>query len=76
MRAFKQGMIEAGVQGLPPILGKEVEISKVTSNEFPRPAARPGYSVLDTSKLTRVLGRTMPPWRDALSRYLESSCAS
>lgn len=25
MRAFKQGMIEAGVQGLPPILGKEVE---------------------------------------------------
>jgi hypothetical protein len=25
MRAFKQGMIDAGVQGLPPILGKEVE---------------------------------------------------
>ncbi len=25
MRAFKQGMIEAGVQGLPPIIGKEVE---------------------------------------------------
>jgi hypothetical protein len=25
MRAFKQGMIEAGVQGLPPTLGKEVE---------------------------------------------------
>ncbi|RMF86705.1 MAG: hypothetical protein D6741_21550 [Planctomycetota bacterium] len=25
MRAFKQGMIEAGVRGLPPILGKEVE---------------------------------------------------
>jgi len=25
MRAFKQGMIEAGVQGLPPTIGKEVE---------------------------------------------------
>ena len=25
MRAFKQGMIDAGVQGLPPIIGKEVE---------------------------------------------------
>ena len=25
MRAFKQGMIEAGVQGLPPAIGKEVE---------------------------------------------------
>jgi hypothetical protein len=29
MRAFKQGMIEAGVQGLPPILGKEVEDMKL-----------------------------------------------
>lgn len=29
MRAFKQGMIEAGVTGLPPILGKEVEDMKL-----------------------------------------------
>jgi dTDP-4-dehydrorhamnose reductase len=58
------------------ILGAQVEISKVTSKEFPRPAARPGYSVLDTTKMTRVLGHPMPPWRDALVRYLESSCAS
>ena len=29
MRAFKQGMIEAGVQGLSPILGKEVEEMKL-----------------------------------------------
>ena len=29
MRAFKQGMIEAGVQGLTPIMGKEVEDMKL-----------------------------------------------
>ena len=29
MRAFKQGMIEAGVKGLPPTLGKEVEEMKL-----------------------------------------------
>jgi dTDP-4-dehydrorhamnose reductase len=58
------------------ILGRQVEISKVTSREFSRPAARPGYSVLDTTKLARVLGRPLPPWRNALVRYLESSCAS
>jgi hypothetical protein len=29
MRAFKQGMIEAGVQGLPPTIGKEVEEMKL-----------------------------------------------
>jgi dTDP-4-dehydrorhamnose reductase len=58
------------------ILGKQVEISNVTSEEFPRPATRPGYSVLDTTKMARVLGQPMPPWRDALVRYLESSCVS
>lgn len=58
------------------ILGRKIEIEKVTSDEFPRPAARPGYSVLDITKLTRALGRPMPPWRDALARYLETSCVS
>ena len=29
MRAFKQGMIEAGIQGLTPIIGKEVEEMKL-----------------------------------------------
>ena len=29
MRAFKQGMIEAGIQGLPPTIGKEVEEMKL-----------------------------------------------
>lgn len=31
MRAFKQGMIEAGVQGLPPIMGQEVEDMELTN---------------------------------------------
>jgi dTDP-4-dehydrorhamnose reductase len=58
------------------ILGREIEIAKVNSDEFARPAARPGYSVLDTTKLARVLGRPLPPWKDSLARYLESPCAS
>ncbi len=31
---------------------------------------RPAYSVLGTSKLYRVLGRRLPPWKDALRRYV------
>lgn len=40
----------------------------------PEPAgalARPAYSVLDTAKLRGLLGRGLPPWREALSRYIE-----
>ena len=31
---------------------------------------RPAYSVLDTGRLERLIGRTLPPWRDGLRRYL------
>jgi dTDP-4-dehydrorhamnose reductase len=58
------------------LLGKDVEVLRVPSTEFPRPAPRPAYSVLDISRLSGLLGRSMPPWEDALARYLEASCAS
>jgi dTDP-4-dehydrorhamnose reductase len=31
---------------------------------------RPAYSVLGTAKLHGLLGRRLPPWRDALERYI------
>jgi dTDP-4-dehydrorhamnose reductase len=33
-------------------------------------ARRPGYTVLDTSRLAKVLGSPLPPWTDALARHL------
>ena len=53
-------------------LGADVKILPVSTEEFPRPAPRPRYSVLDTSRLEAELGRGMPSWRDALQRYLEN----
>jgi len=58
------------------LLGKDVEVLGVSTGEFPRPTPRPAYSVLDTSRLSDALGRSLPPWEDALARYLEASCAS
>ncbi len=58
------------------LLGKDVEVLGVRTEDFPRPAPRPAYSVLDTSRLSAVLGHDMPPWEDALARYLEATCAS
>jgi len=52
------------------ILHSQVDVLPVTTAEFPRPAARPAYSVLDTSRLESILGRSMPPWSEGLARYL------
>lgn len=46
------------------------EVRPVTSQQMARPAPRPAYSVLSPASLQRW-GITMPPWRDALQRYLQ-----
>jgi dTDP-4-dehydrorhamnose reductase len=58
------------------LLGAEIDVVPVTTDEFPRPAPRPAYSVLDTARLESLIGRSMPSWQDALERYLEASCGS
>jgi dTDP-4-dehydrorhamnose reductase len=44
--------------------------------EPPSALRRPAYSVLGTALLARLIGRKLPPWRDALSRYLAELRAS
>ena len=48
-----------------------VEVAPCSTAEFPRPARRPAYSVLDCTKLARLRGRRLAPWRDALRTFLE-----
>jgi dTDP-4-dehydrorhamnose reductase len=57
-------------------LGARVEVHAVTTADYPRPARRPAYSVLDTSRLAALIGRRLPPWQDALTHYLEGPCDS
>jgi dTDP-4-dehydrorhamnose reductase len=45
------------------------EVEPCTSGEFPRPAARPAYSVLDLSRTEDRLG-PMPSWQDNLDAVL------
>lgn len=49
----------------------EIKLTPTTSDQYPTVAARPRYSLLDCSKLESVIGRSLPDWKDALSRYLE-----
>lgn len=47
-----------------------VPVGAITAAQLGRPAARPAYSVLDTSALAAVRGRALPHYLDALDRYL------
>ena len=50
--------------------GLPVRVDPCTTGEFPRPAARPANSRLDPFPLRETVGYLLPPWEDALARYL------
>ena len=51
------------------LAGINAVVEPCPSSEYATRALRPGYSVLDNGKITAALG-SMPPWQDALARYL------
>ncbi len=58
--ALARGMIERRIPILP-----------VTTAEYPTKAERPAYSVLSLERFAAVTGVEIPPWREALGRYLD-----
>ncbi|HLJ73448.1 MAG TPA: dTDP-4-dehydrorhamnose reductase [Thermoanaerobaculia bacterium] len=52
-------------------LGASVSVTPVTTDEFPRPAKRPAYSVLSTERYERITGVRPESWREGLREYLE-----
>lgn len=53
------------------LLGTPCSIVPCTSEQFPRPAARPAYTVLDLSETESQIG-SLPDWRLALAQTLTS----
>ena len=46
------------------------EVVPIMTTEFPRPAPRPAYSVLDVSRFEEITGRRVEPWGWGLAEYL------
>lgn len=53
-------------------IGASTAIDPCTTDEFPRPAARPGYSVLDLSGTVAIAGEPTA-WQDELVRVLDAA---
>jgi len=53
--------------------GLKVLVEPCSTDEFPRPAPRPAYSVLDHGAIRSHGLKPLRPWREALRHYLQNS---
>lgn len=53
--------------------GLKVKVNPLTTEQFPRPAARPKYSVLSKKKIKDAGLSPIRDWKEALAAYLEES---
>ncbi len=49
------------------------EVTAITTPEYPTPAKRPAYSVLDCGKLEKTFGLKLPDWEESLRLVLDKS---
>lgn len=59
----KPGMSAFALDRVPPV-------KPIPTEQYPLPAARPRYSVLDNAKLQRVFGVAMPDWKTSLAECM------
>jgi dTDP-4-dehydrorhamnose reductase len=52
------------------ISGSNCMVNPVPSSQYPTPAKRPKYSVLDTSKIQQVFKIKIPFWKDSLEKCI------
>jgi dTDP-4-dehydrorhamnose reductase len=50
--------------------GLTTEVVPITTAEYPTPAARPAFSVLDNRRWREIGEAPLPPWEEGLSSYL------
>ncbi|TLX21583.1 dTDP-4-dehydrorhamnose reductase [Thermomonas fusca] len=66
-------MDEALAAGL---LARGPRVLPITTADYPTPARRPAYSVLDTNRLRKDFGITAPDWRDGMHAVIAELAAS
>lgn len=67
--AIQEEALEAG------LLDRAIEISPIASEDYPTPARRPAFSVLDMRSTAAVTGNRPTHWRENLRRMLKEESA-
>jgi dTDP-4-dehydrorhamnose reductase len=67
------GFASAIVESLPAAERKCTAVEPIPTSDYPTPARRPAYSVLDCSKLERTFGLRLPTWEQQLRLCLQTT---
>ena len=67
------GFAEAIFDALAEQTGERVTLTRIGTKDYPTPAARPAYSVLDGTKVERAFGVTRPDWRAPVAGTVEAA---
>lgn len=73
-RTSWHGFAEAIVAGAHArgLIARAPRVTPIATADYPTPAKRPAWSVLDTARLQTDFGVDLPPWPDALSGVLDA----
>lgn len=52
------------------IAGKDVKVTPIPTEDYPTPASRPSYSILDRTRIKATYGIEIPHWEEALANCL------
>ncbi|MEP7143727.1 MAG: dTDP-4-dehydrorhamnose reductase [Ferruginibacter sp.] len=51
--------------------GSKCKVNPILTSQYPTPAKRPQYSVMDTDKIQRTFNLHIPEWKDSLEKCLK-----